>query len=239
MTETHYAKIWDSYWHDTSGTLDQVFWDSPPEQAVRDELRRFGAHFGAGLPMIDVGCGHGTQTRELALHFPRVLGVDVSPAGLEIARQTHGAHNLEYEVLDVLDAAAARALHERLGDANLYVRTVLHQLGADERGQAVASLSELLGSCGRAMVCELSPAAEAYFAYLFAEFGGPPPGLGQVLRHGIRPAALRAGDLVDAFAALGLVPLAQGKGAVRTTVTLPGGYPAMVPMDIIVFGRGA
>lgn len=239
MSEAHYAKIWDSYWHESSAALEQVFWDSPPEQAVRDELRRFGAHFEAALPMIDVGCGHGTQTRELARHFPRVYGVDVSPAGVEIARQTNTADNLEYGVLDVLDAEAARALHERLGDANLYVRTVLHQLGAADRVQAVESLSLLIGTRGRALVCELAPAAEVYFEYLFAEFGGPPPGLGQVLSHGIRPAALQAGDLVRVFAMAGLVPQAQGKGAVRTTLTLPGGYPAMVPMDIVVFGRGA
>jgi len=238
MTDTHYAEIWDSYWHDARANLEQVFWDSPPEQAVRDELRRFGAHFTADLPMIDIGCGHGTQTRELGRHFARVLGVDVSPAGLEIARQTHAADNIEYAVLDVLDAAAARTLHDSLGDAHLYVRTVLHQLGVGERGPAVASLSQLLGARGRALVCELAPAAEAYFAYLFAEFGGPPPGLEQVLRHGIRPAALQAGDLVREFAGAGLVPLAQGKGVVRTTVTLPGGHPALVPLDIFVFGRG-
>ena len=37
----------------------------------------------------------------------------------------------------------------------------------------------------------------------------------------------------------GLVPVAQGKGAVRTTVMLPGGYPALVPTDIVVFGPAA
>lgn len=239
MNEAHYAKIWDDYWHDTSDTLDQVFWDSPPEQAVRDELRRFGAHFAGELAMVDVGCGHGTQTRALARHFPRVLGVDVSPAGLEIARLRNGADNLEYAVLDVLDAGAARALHGRIGDANLYVRTVLHQLGAAEREQAAGSLAILLGARGRALICELAPTAEAYFAYLFAEFGGPPPGLGRVISHGIRPAALQAGDLERALAAAGLVVIERGRGAVRTTLTLPGGYPAMVPTELVVVARGA
>lgn len=234
MSEAHYAKIWDDYWHDAGDTLDQVFWDSPPEQAVRDELRRFGAHFSGERAMIDVGCGHGTQTRALARLFPRVLGVDVSPAGLEIARQHHGADNLEYEVLDVLDAAAAAALHGRVGDANLYVRTVLHQLGAAERAQAAASLAILLGARGRALICELAPAAEAYFAYLFAEFGGPPPGLGRVLSHGIRPAALGPGELERVLAGAGLAVIDRGRGAVRTTLTLPGGYPAMVPTELVV-----
>lgn len=238
MSEAHYAKIWDGYWSDTSSEGAPVFWDSPIEQGVGEDLRRFGAHLAADLPMVDIGCGHGTQTRELARHFAQVIGVDVSPAGLEIARRSNAANNLEYAVLDLLDPTAVQALHARLGDANLYVRTVLHQLGAAERVQAVSSLAVLLGARGRALVCELSPAADAYFEYLFAEFGGPPPGLGRVLSHGIRPAALHAGDLERAFAVAGLVPLASGKGAVRTTLTLPGGYPAMVPMDILVFGRG-
>ena len=234
MRDTHYAEIWDNYWHDTH-TQDPVFWDSPPAQAVQDDLRRFGAHFTPGLPMIDVGCGHGSQTRELANHFPRVLGVDVSPAGLEIARQQFPADNLEYAVLDLLDEPAAHALHARLGDAILYVRTVLHQLAPDERDQAARSLAVLLGQRGRALVCELGPAAEAYFEYLFAEFAGPPPGLGRVLRHGIRPAALQLGDLARTLGAAGLVPCAEGKSAVQTTLILPGGYPAMVPMDIVMF----
>lgn len=237
MSQAHYAKIWDDYWNDTSSAIDQVFWDSPPEQAVRDDLRRFGAHLAAELPMIDVGCGHGPQTRELARHFARVVGVDVSEAALEIARRSNAGPNIEYAALDLLDGSAARGLHDRLGDANLYVRTVLHQLGAAERVQAVHALSLLLGEHGRALVCELSPAADAYFEYLFAEFGGPPPGLGRVLGHGIRPAALHPGDLERAFAVAGLAPHARGKGAVRTTLTLPGGYPAMVPMDIVVFAR--
>ncbi|HEY8375585.1 MAG TPA: methyltransferase domain-containing protein [Nannocystis sp.] len=237
MSAADYARIWDDYWNDAASEIGQVFWDSPTTQAVEAELDRFGAHLDLGLPMIDVGCGHGTQTRALAGRFARVIGVDVSAAAIEIARTANPGENVAYEVLDVLDVDAAAALHRRIGDANLYVRTVIHQLGEVERVQAVASLSTLVGARGRALVTELAPSAEAYFEYLFAEFGGPPPGLARVLRHGIRPAALREGDLARAFALAGLVPVAQGRGAVQTTLTLPGGYPAMVPTDIIVFGR--
>lgn len=237
MSAAHYARIWDNYWNDAAADIGHVFWDSPPSQAVDDELDRFGAHLGPALPTIDVGCGHGTQTRALARRLGRVLGVDVSEAGLAIARAAGTSEGLDYAQLDLLDGEAARALHERLGDANLYVRTVLHQLGEVERVQAVASLATLVGARGRALVIELAPSAEAYFAYLFAEFGGPPPGLALVLQHGIRPAALHQGDLARAFVLAGLVPIAQGRGAVQTTLTLPGGYPAMVPTDIFVFGR--
>ena len=236
-TPAPYASNWDNYWQHASTELDQVFWDSPPERAVASELQRFGDHLPRDLPVVDIGCGHGTQTRELRRHFARVIGVDVSAVSLDLARAADPATDITYEQLDLLDPGAAFALHQRTGDVNLYVRTVLHQLDPEQRPQAVSSLATLLGARGRALVCELAPAADAYFEYLFAEFAGPPPGLGRVLAHGIRPAALGAGDLARAFAAAGLVPLAQGRGAIHTTLTLPGGYPALVPTDLFVFGR--
>lgn len=239
MSAAHYAKIWDDYWSDTTDELGQVFWDSRPEVGALDDLHRFGAHLDPGLPLVDVGCGHGTQARALAERFARVVGVDVSEAGLAIARAGEPRPGLEFARLDLLDAAAPTALHARLGDANVYVRAVLHQLDQAARVAAAAGLAGLLGARGRALVVELSPAAEAYFEYLFAEFAGPPPGLRRVLRHGIQPAALQRGDLTRLFALAGLAPIAQGKGAIHTTLTLPGGQVALVPTDIFVFGRAS
>lgn len=236
MSAADYAKLWDDYWNDTEAT-EQVFWDSRPELGVEDDLRRFGAHLDRDLPIVDLGCGHGTQTRALARQFSRVIGTDVSAAGLAIARAGEPMPGLEFVLLDLLDPAAAAALHRRVGDANVYVRAVLHQLDEAARVQAVAGLRTLLGERGRALVCELSPAADAYFEYLFAEFGGPPPGLQQVLRHGIRPAALQRGDLTRLFALAGLAPIAQGKGAIHTTLTLPSGHTALAPTDLFVFGH--
>ena len=139
MSAAHYAKLWDDYWSDTDAT-GQVFWDSRPEVGVEDDLRRFGAHLDRGLPIVDLGCGHGTQTRALARQFSRVVGVDVSAAGLAIARAGEPLPGLEFVVLDLLDPAAAAALQGGIGDANVYVRAVFHQLDEAARVQAVAGL---------------------------------------------------------------------------------------------------
>lgn len=90
----------------------------------------------------------------------------------------------------------------------------------------IRSLSLLMGERGRAIVCELAPAAEASLAYLFAEFGGPPPGLARVLQHGIRPAALGLGDLVAAGETHEYTDMYPGMArTAREDVTPPSRFP--------------
>lgn len=236
MTNANYRESWEHYWKNVSEP-GAPLWDSGPAEAVLADLPRFRPHLDPALPLIDVGCGNGTQSPALARDFARVIGVDVSPAGVALCQARHHAPGLEFRVLDLLDERAAVALHAELGDMNLYVRTVIHQLGDADRGPAIRNLATLLGARGRAFVFELSHAAEAYFQYLFIEYGGPPPKLDRVLGAGIRPAALADGELTTLFAAAGCTTLATGKGAVHSTLVLPGGHRAMVPADWAVFAR--
>jgi 2-polyprenyl-3-methyl-5-hydroxy-6-metoxy-1,4-benzoquinol methylase len=83
-----------------------AFWDSMPDQAVKRELPLFRDAFDLQLPLIDVGCGNGTQTRGLADAFARVIGVDVSEEALRGACVHHAAANVEYRALDLLDEPA-------------------------------------------------------------------------------------------------------------------------------------
>lgn len=232
----NYRDSWERYWTATPDA-GAPLWDSAPAEAVLRDLERFTPHVDLALPLIDVGCGNGSQSPALARQFPRVLGVDVSPAGIAQCEARHHATGLEFRVLDLLDQAAVTRLHRELGDANLYVRTVIHQLADADRRTAVDNLVTLLGVRGRAFVFELSPSAEAYFNYLFVEFGGPPPKLDRVLGSGIRPAALAAGELLALFTAAGCTALATGKGAVHSTLELPSGHRAMIPADYAVFAR--
>src|SRR3954447_25743934 len=62
---------------------------------------------GAGLRCLDVGCGGGDVTFELARRVGprgRVVGVDLDAAKLDLARQeaaTQGLSNIEFRALDV------------------------------------------------------------------------------------------------------------------------------------------
>ncbi|XP_018008756.1 putative methyltransferase DDB_G0268948, partial [Hyalella azteca] len=49
---------------------------------------------------IDVGCGSGQSTHCLAPHFKRVVGVDVSPAQIQIAQDAQKPSNVTYQVCE-------------------------------------------------------------------------------------------------------------------------------------------
>jgi SAM-dependent methyltransferase len=59
---------------------------------------------------LDVGCGVGTFSRLLAARAERVLGLDLSPEMIRIARERSTAFpNIEYQVADVLQSDFAPA----------------------------------------------------------------------------------------------------------------------------------
>lgn len=234
-----YKESWDSYWRDVTPRPGVAFWDSMPDQAVKRELPLFRDAFDLHLPLIDVGCGNGTQTRGLADAFARVIGVDVSEEALRGARVHHAAANVEYRALDLLDEPAVCALHAEFGDANLYLRGVLHQLRAEHRMPAVRNLSVLLGERGQVFLVELAPAAQHLLASLAERFGAPPIKLQRVLSHGIVPAMLRTGDIPELFHQAGFVLRTQGSTTVVTTQALPTGEVIEVPCDYFLFQRVA
>ena len=96
--------------------------DAPPQQGVAVDLTRFQDCMDLALPLIDFGCGHGAQTRFLAQHFRRVLGVDIAPAAIKRAIALGQPANVSYRVLDALRPDEAQELHDEVGDANIYMR---------------------------------------------------------------------------------------------------------------------
>jgi SAM-dependent methyltransferase len=84
----------------------------------RSELESLFARLGAdprGGTCVEVGCGPGRMTAALAERFDRVVGLDVSPAMLERARENVRDGHVEFravsgERLDGVDDAIADAL---------------------------------------------------------------------------------------------------------------------------------
>lgn len=50
---------------------------------------------------LDVGCGEGTLARALSARVPRVVGIDLDPASVDLARE-RGGDGIEYVLGDVL-----------------------------------------------------------------------------------------------------------------------------------------
>ncbi|KJY28081.1 class I SAM-dependent methyltransferase [Streptomyces sp. NRRL S-495] len=170
---SRYLGAWEGFWRDAPDEPGAVIWDAEAALVAERHLALFRPGLvDPELPVVDLGCGSGTQTRFLAGRFGRVLGVDLSEAAVELARRNDPAGLAEYARLDATDAGAVRALHDRLGDVNLYLRGVIHQSDPADRGPVAEAVAVLAGRRGRAFVVELAEAAKRVLADLAAELFG-------------------------------------------------------------------
>jgi SAM-dependent methyltransferase len=236
-----YRHQWESYWRTIkrTGPGGEVLWDSAPEKASNEDLERFAAHMDSALPLLDVGCGNGRQSRALARLFPRVIGVDVSPAAVELARQeargTPEEARLEYRVLNGANPGEAEALHAEIGDANVYMRTVFHCVQAPDRTQFVASLATLLGARGVLYQIELSKGALETFRRLPGDSpSGLPELVHNVVRNGIHPIGFSRADRERYYPEARWLTLGQGDTVTIKTVRLGHGEEAQVPANYLV-----
>jgi SAM-dependent methyltransferase len=231
-----YFTSWENFWSTTTGAPGEIFWDADPAHASQEDLALFRDFVDPQLPLIDVGCGNGTQTRFLANHFTRVIGTEIAPAAVDLAGKTNGAANITYRVLDLLQPDDARAVHREIGDANLYLRAVLHQLSPTDQLPAAQSLERLMGARGTLYLLELSSAAEPFFAQLIQQYG-PPPGLARVFQHQITPGLLHEDHLTTLFPADRFTLLKTGPSHVRTVHSLPTGAVVKVPAFYAILRR--
>lgn len=239
MSKNRYTESWEGFWGTLTGTPGEIFWDAEPVNAAQGDFNLFQAFFDPTLPLVDVGCGNGQQTRFLAAHYATVIGTEIVPAALAVAQAQHPAANITYRMLDLLHPEQALALHEKIGDANVYVRTVLHQLSPNDQPIAIQSLEHLLGSRGTLYLIELSSAAEPFFAQLIAQIGAPLPGLMRVFQHNITPGMLHEEDLARLFSSDRFVLLQTGENFIHTTHTLPTGEVVRVPAFYAILRRQA
>jgi SAM-dependent methyltransferase len=156
------------------------------------DIERFRPYFDPRLPVLDFGCGNGRQTRFLAKQFERVIGTDVSPRAIDLARQETAAAgmNIDYRVLDALRPEQARAFHAEFGDVNIYMRTVLHVIQRKDRKVFAESLATLLGEKGTLYQIELALCALDYFITLP---GNSPSGLPSHVHNVIKTGATSVG----------------------------------------------
>lgn len=151
------AAAWDGYWRGihTTGRSGDVLWDSGSQTEHAQYSDAVLAHFDPALPVIDVGCGNGTNTRWLAGLFPRVIGIDVSTGAVELARrEAEGVPNVDFMVMDAAGVGAGEHLLEQTGPANVFVRGVFHVLKPDKQSSLAANLRTVIGRSGRVFLAE-------------------------------------------------------------------------------------
>ncbi|MFI7500010.1 methyltransferase domain-containing protein [Streptomyces sp. NPDC049687] len=235
-----YREAWEGFWSEAPDDPGAVFWDADPKVTAALHLALFEPHVvDSGLALVDLGCGNGTQTRYLADRFRHVVGVDLAAAALDHARRADPAGRAAYRLLDAAEKGAAETLHAELGDANVYMRGVLHQCEPADRQPLADGIAALLGERGRVFLVELSEAARPVLGGLAQSPAGPPPKLAPIFRHGIAPGDV-ADDAVPAYlGAAGLTVLASGELPLVTTETAPDGTWIELPSKWLVAGRAA
>ncbi|RFU85828.1 class I SAM-dependent methyltransferase [Streptomyces triticagri] len=235
---TRYREAWESFWSDAPQEEGEVFWDSEPALTSGPHLALYEPHLTTpGLPLVDLGCGNGTQTRFLAGRFPRVVGVDLSAAAVEHARTADAAGLADYRQLDAVEPGEVGQLHAELGDVNVYMRGVLHQSEPADRGPLAEGIAALIGDRGRAFVTELAEAAGPVLMGHAKGPAGPPPKLAPVLSHGIAPAEVSDAELPACFRGAGLDIVARGELTLTTTDFTPDGTRIELPSTWLVVGR--
>ncbi|MFI0719255.1 methyltransferase domain-containing protein [Streptomyces sp. NPDC021224] len=234
-----YAKVWESFWEAAPGGRGGVLWDAEPELTVGRHLAHFAAHFDPGLPLVDLGCGNGTLTRWLAGRYDRVVGADLAHAAVARAARDDPHGLAAYQQLDAVDTDAVRALHDELGDANVYLRGVLHQSEPADRARLVDGIATLTGHRGRVFAVEPAEAAKGVLLTIAQDPAGPPPKLGAVLAHGIAPGEVADAALPGYFAAAGLTVLAAGEEPLVTAEFRSDGARIELPSQWLVAGMAA
>jgi SAM-dependent methyltransferase len=219
-----YREAWEGFWREAPGEQGAVFWDAEPALTVGLHLALFEPHLTAPtLPLVDLGCGNGTQTRFLAGRFPHVVGADLSGAAIDHARQADPAGLATYRVLDAGEKDEAQTLHAELGDANVYMRGVLHHAEPDDRQALVDGIATLVGTRGRAFLVELAEAAKSVLLGLAQGPAGPQTRPRLPARHRTRRGRRRRGTGVPAGGRT------RGSGLRRTAPRHHGVHPGRHP----------
>ncbi|WP_406456922.1 class I SAM-dependent methyltransferase [Streptomyces sp. NBC_00876] len=224
-----YREAWEGFWSATSDAPGEAIWDAEPSLSAVPHSELLLPYADASLPVVDLGCGNGTQTRYLATRFARAIGVDLSPSAIGHARRADPEGIAEYAQLDLVDGDAVRALHERVGDANVYMRAVIHQSEPEARPAVAEAVATLLGERGRGFVAELTPASKAVLQQASQGPDGPPVKLRRVYDHGLKPAGATDEEVPDLLRAAGLAILDSGDTALPQTETLPDGTRIDLP----------
>ncbi|MEV0091078.1 class I SAM-dependent methyltransferase [Streptomyces sp. NPDC050738] len=235
---SRYKDAWEGFWSEAPDEPGAVFWDAEPALTALLHLALFERHFtDQGLPVVDLGCGNGTQTRCLAGRFERILGVDLSSAAIEHARHQDASGQVRFEQLDAVDEKAVQQLHAELGDAHVYMRGVLHQSEPADRQSLADAIATLVGERGRAFVVEPSQEAKPLMMGIAQGPAGPPAKMRPIFAHGIAPGEVADAELPEYFRTAGLAVVAEGELPLTTTEHRSDGSLIELPSKWLVVGR--
>ncbi|WP_311213855.1 MULTISPECIES: class I SAM-dependent methyltransferase [unclassified Arthrobacter] len=230
---------WDRFWGDirSTGATGDVLWDSGSDHELNGYLPQM-AQLDPSLPVVDVGCGNGSFTRLLAQHFPHALGLDYSANAVDRARQeSAGITTASYAVCDMTAPDAAQIVATALeaagwtGDANVFIRGVLHVLDRSGRAALAANLLPVVGTRGGVFLAETNfPGTPVdYVSHLGATRNSIPAPLEWAIRGLPMPGRFGAAQRAKAFPAPVWTLVEEGSASIETRPLSNPSIPDLIP----------
>src|SRR6266542_3557600 len=103
-------------------------WESPAGKLRwARRVKMLSSHLKPGMTVLELGCGTGSFTRELARSGADVVAIDVSPELLEMAKANCSAPNVQYQIQN----ASALSYSEGAFDS-VVGSSVLHHLEVEK-----------------------------------------------------------------------------------------------------------
>jgi len=116
-------------------------WESPAGKLRwARRVKMLSSHLKPGMTVLELGCGSGSFTRELARSGADVIAIDVSPELLEIARANCSAPNVRYEIQNAYSLSYPEARFDSVVGSS-----VLHHL---EIKEALCDVYRVLRAAG-------------------------------------------------------------------------------------------
>jgi len=116
-------------------------WESPAGKLRwARRVKMLSGHLRPGMSVLELGCGTGYFTRELARSGADVAAIDVSPELLDIAKANHSAPNVRYEIQNAYELSYPDAVFDSVVGSS-----VLHHLEIEE---AIHEIYRVLKSGG-------------------------------------------------------------------------------------------
>jgi SAM-dependent methyltransferase len=225
---------WERYWGKVraTGASGDVLWDSADLDEVPRYLDNMQGHVDFELPILDLGCGNGRFLRRLAPAFRSGMGIDVSKNAVARARlESTDSVGLMFVSLDGTSPEAGDDIRGEIGgDANVFIRGVLHVLDPDGRAALARTAHTIVGRRGRVFLAETNFQGTqlGYVRQLGATLAHIPRPLARAISDLPRPGHFGRAERVTAFPDAEWSVIADGPTDIQT-IPLSDSMPTVVP----------
>lgn len=226
---------WERYWAGIrrTGEGGDVLWDGASAAELEWCKKQAFRYLNPTLPLIDLGAGNGRYARALASGFPRVVGLDVSPAAVARAQaESQGVPEVSFLTLDITRPDVGPALAAEFAPANVFVRGVFHVLDDAAKQAALANIRIVLGPGGSMLLIETAFPGSAleYLEFLGARSGKLPALVERCVRAGLpTPAPFGRAEFNRLFVRDVWEHVADGEVEVHAAGTHPNQVVQVIP----------